>query len=469
MPGIGELHENPSMVAALGRGDDDRLGHLAPGEIVIPKSAQSPALVTMYQQAMRRKGFDPMQHIVGSDKNKVNPKTELPEFADPGVPLFSDVQGAIQPGLSSVQTAQPRTQQTQTQDFTDYGQEGGEEIMWTPSATAPPDQQVSGPAGVTAVSTQAGVSYDDASGGGGFDLGIGDIVSGANNLTKFADIGGGIGGLFGGGTGAVSGIAADFGSGIGGLSTAADVGLGGLSNIFGGGGMAGGGFMSSLGGAGIGFGIGQMTGSPIAGAASGAIAGFMMGGPVGAVIGGLGGLLGGFMGGKPSVGPNANTGIGFKDGRAYVGNTGSDNGGDGSIASGMASNVVSDFNSFLDKSGATYESSKNTYINVGYFPKHGGAYGIVSDGSGRAYEDGGKSPGGNHSGEDLGAAENDTVLRMIKDATFSGLDTEQLDIIHNYDGDSVSGLLSQLRSAGHENTADESILYTPRPLEEYFT
>lgn len=69
-------------LSQLGRKGDTTVGHLTPGELVIPQSAQTPELMQLFQAAMRQKGINPLQYMVGTPRNQVNPQTGIPEFAD---------------------------------------------------------------------------------------------------------------------------------------------------------------------------------------------------------------------------------------------------------------------------------------------------------------------------------------------------------------------------------------------------
>jgi len=70
-------------LAMMGRRGDTALGHLTPGEIVIPKSAQTPGLMGQLASNLRRQGANPASFVVGSSMTSKNPLTGLPEFADP--------------------------------------------------------------------------------------------------------------------------------------------------------------------------------------------------------------------------------------------------------------------------------------------------------------------------------------------------------------------------------------------------
>jgi hypothetical protein len=71
------------MVAAeAGRGGDRVLGHLTPGELVVPKSCQTPELMALFARAAHAKGMDPNRYIVGSEEASRNPRTGLEEFLE---------------------------------------------------------------------------------------------------------------------------------------------------------------------------------------------------------------------------------------------------------------------------------------------------------------------------------------------------------------------------------------------------
>lgn len=70
----------PDYRAALGRGGDSMMGHLTPGEAVIPAGSMTPKLWAAYQEALDRQGMAPEQYVVGSGQNSINPATGQPEF-----------------------------------------------------------------------------------------------------------------------------------------------------------------------------------------------------------------------------------------------------------------------------------------------------------------------------------------------------------------------------------------------------
>ncbi|WP_395452832.1 hypothetical protein ACHMW5_02275 [Azospirillum melinis] len=72
------------LVAAeqAGRGGDRVLGHLTPGELVVPKSCQTPELMALFAKVAHGAGLDPNRFIVGSPEASKNPRTGLEEFDD---------------------------------------------------------------------------------------------------------------------------------------------------------------------------------------------------------------------------------------------------------------------------------------------------------------------------------------------------------------------------------------------------
>lgn len=65
-----------------GRGGDRVIGHLTPGELVVPKSCQTPGVMQAFAKAAHAAGLDPNRFIVGSPEASKNPKTGLEEFDD---------------------------------------------------------------------------------------------------------------------------------------------------------------------------------------------------------------------------------------------------------------------------------------------------------------------------------------------------------------------------------------------------
>ena len=68
------------VLAAQGRGDDTELAHLAPYEIVLPTSLQTPKVLEAIREAAETQDVALGQLLVGSAGNSINPNTGLPEF-----------------------------------------------------------------------------------------------------------------------------------------------------------------------------------------------------------------------------------------------------------------------------------------------------------------------------------------------------------------------------------------------------
>jgi|GEM_PF-3948541 len=70
------------LLALQGRGGDTEVAHLTPGEIVLPRSLQTPSLMKQIAELAARQGIDPRRLTVGHQANSVNPKTGTPEFLE---------------------------------------------------------------------------------------------------------------------------------------------------------------------------------------------------------------------------------------------------------------------------------------------------------------------------------------------------------------------------------------------------
>lgn len=77
-------HPTAQQLARMGRKGDDTIGHLESGELVIPKSVQSPGLVALVSKRMRQRGMNPERYKVGSDWASRNPSTGVQQFYDVG-------------------------------------------------------------------------------------------------------------------------------------------------------------------------------------------------------------------------------------------------------------------------------------------------------------------------------------------------------------------------------------------------
>jgi len=67
------------VLAAQGRGGDTEVAHLSPGEVVLPRSLQTPELMHAIAALAHDRGIDP-DRLVVSGRSSVNPHTEAEEF-----------------------------------------------------------------------------------------------------------------------------------------------------------------------------------------------------------------------------------------------------------------------------------------------------------------------------------------------------------------------------------------------------
>ena len=81
-----EMSQNmQSFAEQTGRGGDSILGHLTPGEIVIPIDAQTETLLMAIKSAFEENGINPREFVVGDAENKTNSQTGNPEYFLSGV------------------------------------------------------------------------------------------------------------------------------------------------------------------------------------------------------------------------------------------------------------------------------------------------------------------------------------------------------------------------------------------------
>ncbi len=80
-----------SALASKGRGGDTMIGHLTPGDLIIPKQLQSPQLNQLLSQLYAKGGKTIHQYIAGDPANSKNPKTGDPEFG-----WWSDFRDAVE-------------------------------------------------------------------------------------------------------------------------------------------------------------------------------------------------------------------------------------------------------------------------------------------------------------------------------------------------------------------------------------
>jgi len=79
---MGDPSEDAQHAAQYGRGGDTTLGHLTPGDVVIPRDVvmENPEFLVKLKKAMADMGGDYKTHVVGSGYESINPDTGAPEF-----------------------------------------------------------------------------------------------------------------------------------------------------------------------------------------------------------------------------------------------------------------------------------------------------------------------------------------------------------------------------------------------------
>ena len=82
MPPEGEapMEEMGDELAEEGRGGDQIVGHLTPGEIVIPVEMLDEELMEILDEFFAENGLPMGQYTVGHEENSINPETGMPEF-----------------------------------------------------------------------------------------------------------------------------------------------------------------------------------------------------------------------------------------------------------------------------------------------------------------------------------------------------------------------------------------------------
>lgn len=98
------------VLAGMGRNGDTEVGHLTPGEVVVPGRvmAADPALQRHTASVMAQAGLDPARYVVGHPRNSRNPRTGAREFA---AQMVSDpVNGTYwwDPATGQSSTSQPQ-------------------------------------------------------------------------------------------------------------------------------------------------------------------------------------------------------------------------------------------------------------------------------------------------------------------------------------------------------------------------
>jgi hypothetical protein len=82
------------VLALRGRGGNNRVVHVKPGEILVPRQLQTPALMVLLADAARAAGIDPDRLRIGSSRNATNPFTGQAEFDDAMLSQEADDNGA---------------------------------------------------------------------------------------------------------------------------------------------------------------------------------------------------------------------------------------------------------------------------------------------------------------------------------------------------------------------------------------
>jgi len=79
---MGDPSEDAQHAAQYGRGSDTTIGHLTPGDVVIPRDVvmENPEFLVKLKKAMADMGGDYKTHVVGSGYENINPNTGAPEF-----------------------------------------------------------------------------------------------------------------------------------------------------------------------------------------------------------------------------------------------------------------------------------------------------------------------------------------------------------------------------------------------------
>ena len=80
------MHPVLNVAAKMGQGGDSTLGHLSPGDVVVPVHHITPDVHLGLQRLFAAKNLNKDQFTVGSPANKINPSTGLAQFDDSDAP-----------------------------------------------------------------------------------------------------------------------------------------------------------------------------------------------------------------------------------------------------------------------------------------------------------------------------------------------------------------------------------------------
>lgn len=214
------LQKTVKSIADEGRAGDELVGHLTPGDMIIPKEIHTPELTAALRKHFASHGASADQYIAGHKENSINPKTGIPEFG-----FFKNLEHLFSPVASLV-----------TDGFTGLRDsvEAGASLAgnyFLPGSSILTDKLVSKGAQKDLNSTVGRIAQIGSGLAGG---GIGESVTGipsaaevgggwtnaanavgglAGDATLGTDISNGISGLFNGATGTIgesTGAAGDF-------------------------------------------------------------------------------------------------------------------------------------------------------------------------------------------------------------------------------------------------------------------
>lgn len=97
VPGANPMQQQAAGLAHQGRFGDKTLGHLSPGEVMIPPEMQSAQLMQQIGKAFAQMGMSPAQFTAGSPSGVRNPQTGMQEFSLLGalLPILGGAAGTM--------------------------------------------------------------------------------------------------------------------------------------------------------------------------------------------------------------------------------------------------------------------------------------------------------------------------------------------------------------------------------------